>query len=101
MSLLKATDTFDTIARLTKENEELRAEVERLKAGDFTDEEFQNLCHCIPEQNRDEFFKGCAEYQRRLFGVADIDARSLELSLFEDLLKEWNTPEEDEAWKDL
>ena len=49
------------------------AEIARLKAGNFTDEEFHNLCHNLPEDKREEFFKGCAEFQRKLFGVADVD----------------------------
>lgn len=44
---------------------------ERLREGDFTPEEFQNLCHCIPENNQDAFFTGCAEYQKKLFGVSE------------------------------
>lgn len=48
-------------------------EIDRLKRGDFTPEEFQNLCHrrdekpgCTPE----DFFTGCAMYQQKLFGRA-------------------------------
>lgn len=91
--MLKATDTFDTIERLIQENGELRAEIERLKEGRFTEEEFQNLCHTFSAEDRNRFFTGCAEYQRKLFGVADRDRKpvgctcdSMEpvLSLFED-----------------
>lgn len=53
--------------------EAAEAEIERLKRGDFTPEEFQNLCHhrddkpgCTPE----DFFTGCALYQQKLFGMA-------------------------------
>lgn len=53
-----------------------RAEVERLRRGDFTPEEFQGLCHhrdkrpgCKPA----EFFQGCEDYQRKLFGYAEAD----------------------------
>jgi len=49
------------------------AEIERLREGEFSDEEFQHLCHCIPETDREAFFTGCAEYQRKLFGSADRD----------------------------
>jgi hypothetical protein len=59
------------------------AEIERLKRGDFTPEEFQNLCHnrhadpmCTPE----DFFAGCAEYQRKLFGGCDRDRLRAELA---------------------
>lgn len=54
----------------------LRAENERLRRGDFTPEEFQELCH-----NRDKnprctpaaFFDGCEDYQRKLFGYCEAD----------------------------
>jgi hypothetical protein len=46
-------------------------EIARLTRGDFTPEEFQNLCHhrdekpgCTPE----DFSRGCVEYQKKLFG---------------------------------
>lgn len=46
----------------------LFAEVERLKAGDFTEEEFQNLCHNSSPDDRCRFEAGCREYQDKLFG---------------------------------
>ncbi len=49
------------------------AEIERLREGEFSDTEFQNLCHCMPENDRDAFFTGCTEYQRKLFGKAERD----------------------------
>ena len=48
--------------------EALAAEVERLKRGDFTEEEFQNLCHNFSEDDVCRFKQGCEEYQRKLFG---------------------------------
>jgi hypothetical protein len=51
----------------------LRAEVDRLKRGDFTEAEFQSLCHGFSEEDTARFGKGCEEYQRRLFGVAAVD----------------------------
>jgi hypothetical protein len=52
-------------------NEFLTKEVARLKRGDFTPEEFQNLCHnrhdkpgCTPL----EFAQGCVGYNKELFG---------------------------------
>lgn len=50
----------------------LELEVQRLLRGDFTPEEFQNLCHHRNEKpgcTREEFEAGCREYQRRLFGA--------------------------------
>lgn len=43
-------------------------EVERLRAGNFTPQEFQNLCHGFDENDREVFVAGCLEYQRKLFG---------------------------------
>lgn len=50
----------------------LEAEIDRLKRGDFTPEEFQNLCHNLHCKGgvftRKEFAAGCLQYQDRLFG---------------------------------
>lgn len=51
----------------------LASENDRLLAGDFTPTEFQNLCHKFSTVNREAFFDGCAEYQRKLFGIAERD----------------------------
>lgn len=71
-----AESLFDLIPSIIAELAAKQAEVERLKRGDFTPEEFQNLCHhkdekpgCTPA----EFNQGCEEYQRKLFGTADVD----------------------------
>lgn len=45
----------------------------RLKRGDFTEEEFQNLCHNCDENDAARFKKGCEAYQRKLFGTSSID----------------------------
>lgn len=52
--------------------DDLLAEIARLKRGDFTPEEFQNLCHhrdekpgCTPL----DFMRGCVDYTRKLFGA--------------------------------
>ena len=50
----------------------LEAEVERLKRGDFTDDEFQNLCHSMPQAKMNCFQKGCEEYQKKLFGSGSL-----------------------------
>lgn len=53
---------------LLAENEQLAAEVERLKSGNFTEDEFQNLCHNEPVQSGKERFKaGCVAYCAKLF----------------------------------
>lgn len=50
---------------------ELLAEIDRLKAGDFTSEEIQNFCHKISETEPVcKFADGCADYQKMLFGSA-------------------------------
>ena len=66
-------DQFKTLGNIAR----YLAEINRLKRGDFTPEEFQNLCH-----HRDEkegctqacFFDGCAEYQTKLFGKSERDS---------------------------
>ena len=44
------------------------SEIERLQRGDFTEEEFQNLCHGFSQQDEERFRTGCLEYQKKLFG---------------------------------
>jgi hypothetical protein len=61
------------IANAPEDVDYLVSEIERLKSGNFTEEEFQNLCHCVPEEDKEKFFQGCTEYQRKLFGVAAVD----------------------------
>jgi hypothetical protein len=46
----------------------LLAEIDRLKAGRFTEEEFQDLCHTFTPDDRERFEAGCRAYQDRLFG---------------------------------
>lgn len=54
---------------LADEVERQAKEIERLKRGDFTPEEFQNLCHNLPEHCTHEVFDaGCRQYQSKLFG---------------------------------
>jgi hypothetical protein len=55
----------------------LLSEIDRLKCGDFTEDEFQMLCHNLSEDDKDRFFKGCEEYQRKLFGVSACDSKEL------------------------
>jgi hypothetical protein len=44
-------------------------EVERLRGGDFTPQEFQNLCHNTDIQAGFEAFAdGCEAYQQKMFG---------------------------------
>lgn len=55
---------------------ELDKELVRLKRGDFTPEEFQNLCHNRHEKEgctAKDFFDGCAAYQKSLFGKSERD----------------------------
>lgn len=61
----------------------LASEYERLRRGDFTDEEllviaanprFQDLCHNLPpEVGLCKYADGCDEYQRKLFGKSRTD----------------------------
>lgn len=50
------------------ELEKANEEIARLKAGNFTEEEFQNLCHNFSADDACRFKKGCEEYQKKLFG---------------------------------
>ena len=55
---------------------EVEAENARLKRGEFTPKEFQGLCHHRDERpgcKPAEFFQGCEDYQRKLFGYAEAD----------------------------
>lgn len=52
-------------------HDEACAEVARLRRGEFTDVEFQNLCHNLHEKGEcmlEAFDGGCQEYQKKLFG---------------------------------
>lgn len=51
----------------------LLAEIDRLKAGDFTEDEFQNLCHKFGPDDRCRFEAGCREYQDKLFGPKEAE----------------------------
>ena len=45
----------------------LSEEIARLKRGDFTEHEFQNLCHNFSEDDAGRFREGCRAYQEKLF----------------------------------
>lgn len=63
---------FDDAQLYSRSYELLRRlveEVKRLKRGEFTSEEFQNLCHNADVQaGFDAFADGCEAYQEKLFG---------------------------------
>lgn len=46
----------------------LLEEIERLKAGKFTPDELQGLCHGLTEEDEQAFNSGCLKYQEKLFG---------------------------------
>lgn len=64
------------------ENIDLRREIERLKAGDFTPEEFQALCHNLHLKDEpitpQAFCDGCESYQVKLFGESPITSLKAE-----------------------
>lgn len=49
---------------------EAAAEIERLLRGEFSEVEFQGLCHNFSEDDADRFREGCKAYQSKLFGSA-------------------------------
>ena len=53
---------------LIQKSIEREKEIERLKAGKFTPEELQNLCHNLKEEDEQAFKQGCIDYQKKLFG---------------------------------
>jgi hypothetical protein len=64
-----AIDTDQLIAQVVcgRAVVELLAEIDRLRRGDFTPEEFQNLCHNSFPCSREVFEQGCKDYQAKLF----------------------------------
>jgi hypothetical protein len=65
---------------LLEDCHQLEQEIARLKRGEFTPEEFQNLCHESVSNpanynniGMDKFCDGCDEYQRKLFGTCRSD----------------------------
>ena len=63
-----------TCAELVKrEVEQLRAELDRLKSGEFTKEEVHNFCHNLESTvSAQEFCNGCERYQQELYGKSPI-----------------------------
>lgn len=60
--------SHNEIEELEEQLEKANTEIARLKRGEFTEEEFQNLCHNLNENDYCRFKKGCEEYQEMLFG---------------------------------
>lgn len=46
---------------------------ERLLRGEFTEKEFQNLCHNIPKEDVCKFRAGCESYQKYLLGKGALE----------------------------
>lgn len=61
-------EALDSIIVLEDKVAYLQSEIDRLKSGDFTEQEFQNLCHKFSEEDEKRFKAGCLEYQNKLFG---------------------------------
>lgn len=45
------------------------AEIARMKDGNFTPDELQNLCHNLKPTDLESFRRGCESYQAKLFGL--------------------------------
>lgn len=63
--LTKRIDQGDTLT--------LNLEIERLKSGQFTPDELQNLCHNLSPQQQCAFKFGCEKYQKELFGKGAVE----------------------------
>ena len=87
--LKQANNTELVLQERRKECEQLREELERVKRGDFTPEEFQNLCHNRHEKegcSKEEFFEGCAKYQQALFGCSHVQSLHSRIKELEEAL---------------
>lgn len=61
--------TNKEVNRLLDRAEKAESEIRRLKNGEFTEEEFQNLCHNRSvQEGACRFKQGCEEYTKKLFG---------------------------------
>ena len=81
----KKVELGSVIGKLITEFDNQNDEITRLKAGKFTPEEFQNICHKNPSSNgMNEFCNGCDEYQRKLFGSCRTDLLKAGLKLMDD-----------------
>ena len=63
-----ATLTMSRISELEVRLRDALDAVARLKMGEFTEEEFQALCHNLREDCPKRFADGCVAYNRKLFG---------------------------------
>lgn len=95
LPLLEALRTDLAEARYTEEqlkSEILRQDkiINRLRSGDFTPEELQNLCHNFSDSEYSAFIDGCAEYQKKLFGKCDRDALKAEINHLRQILGLWD-----------
>lgn len=67
-SLGKSNAQLRSMIALQEESLADKAEIARLKRGDFTEREFQDLCHHFGPDDAARFKQGCEDYQRKLFG---------------------------------
>lgn len=84
--------SHDDIRTLLHEVFDLRKENLRLISGDFTEEEFQNLCHKFNDGDVIRFCDGCENYQIKLFGkspITELKNKVNELKLDNDILLDY------------
>lgn len=62
-----------------------KEEIKRLLRGDFSPDEFQNLCHNMTCEDRTNFEKGCLEYQNKLFGPQKLEYQEIPQDVY------WNS----------
>lgn len=63
---------FEWYSKTQNEKLKLVEEINRLKRGYFTDEEFQALCHNLSEEDLAKFKLGCYAYWKKLFGTQSV-----------------------------
>lgn len=73
-------DALDELTAMTQERDSLRNDLDRLKSGQWTTEEVNDICHNLHSVvNARQFADGCTSEQRKLYGCAPDADRVAEL----------------------
>lgn len=68
----------------------MNATIARLRKGDFTPQELQDLCHGLDDNKYKAFADGCAEYQRKVFGKCDRDELQAKIAEYKRIEVLWH-----------